>query len=213
MIKAAVISNGLQDLHHYFNSSHKVNYELLEITTNFDPNLGPYDLLVVPNGSDHIAMHKIKDKIADFLDQGKSLICVDGWFTNWIPGNQWIMDNSKKSIDVRYHLKKDTYGLFNNTNLDSFIYSNGISGWWSCGYIESAPQADVVLEDTWGRPIVVLDETTTNGLIFLTASGPLADKAGQTTDDENSMSDMATLFQNVLDLIAHKNEQVTQVSQ
>jgi hypothetical protein len=114
------------------------------------------------------------------------------------------MDNTKKSIDLRYRLKSDRYGLFENVNLDSFIFSHGISGWWSCGYIDAAAQADVIVEDTWKRPIIVLDEKSTNGLIFLTASGPLADNAGQTTDDANSTSDMAQLYQNVISLIVKK---------
>ena len=38
-----------------------------------------------------------------------------------------------------------------------------------------APGADVLLRDTWQRPMVVLDEVSTAGRMLLTASGPLAD--------------------------------------
>lgn len=207
MIKAAVISNGLHNLHDYFSSSDMITYHMLPVTANFNPDLTPYDLLVVPNGSDHIAMAKITSKIKNFLKDGKALICVDGWFTNWLPGNQWVMDNSKRSIDLRYTLDVDRYGLFDGVEIDSFIYSNGISGWWSCGYIDAASHADVVVKDTWDRPIIVLDEKSTNGLIFLTASGPLADKAGQLTDDVDSMNDMARLYQNVIRLVAKNQKQ------
>ncbi|ARN78800.1 hypothetical protein BST97_12815 [Nonlabens spongiae] len=207
MIKAAVISNGLEGLHHQFNSIEEVNYDILTIDAHFDPDLDLYDVLVVPNGSDHIALFKIKDKIKSFLDQGKALICVDGWFTRWIPGNQWIMDNTKKTIDVRYKIKNDRYGIFEDVDINSFIYSHGISGWWACGYIDAAPEADIVVEDTWNRPIIVLDEHTTNGLIFMTASGPLADATGQTTDDKSSMSDLPKLFKNVIKLIASKKQE------
>jgi hypothetical protein len=204
MIQAAVISNGIQGIHRYFMSSDRVTYNILTVDGNFDPDLESYHLLIIPNGCDHIAMAKLKNKVRSFLDMGKSLFCMDGWFTEWVPGNQWIMDNSKKSIEVRYALKTDRYNLFDDVNLESFIFSHGISGWWSCGYIEAAPLADVIVEDTWNRPIIVLDEKTTNGLMFLTASGPLGDSAGQATDDEHSMSDLTKLYQNVLSLVIER---------
>jgi len=207
MIEAAVISNGLQGVHAYFISNHRVRYHFLEVDEHFNPDLAPYELLVVPNGCDHIAMAKIKDSVKHFLDAGKSLFCMDGWFTDWVPGNQWVMDNSKKSIDVRYTLCTDRHNLFNDINIDSFIFSHGISGWWSCGYIIPAPHADVILKDTWNRAIIVLDETTTNGVMFLTASAPLGDTAGQATDDRNSMKDLVKLYQQLLDLIIGKSLQ------
>jgi hypothetical protein len=75
---------------------------------------------------------------------------------------------------VRYRARRDRRGLLAGVPLDHLNFSHGMSGWWACGFIEPAPGADVVLEDTWGRPVVVLDEATTAGAMLLTASGPLA---------------------------------------
>lgn len=206
MLQAAIISNGLQGLHHYFNSSELITYNWIEVTKNFNPDLSPYDVLIVPNGSDHIAMNKIKDKVHDFLNDGKSLLCFDGWFTDWIPGNQWTMDNSKKTIDVRYTIKNDSHELFKGVDINSLIYSHGISGWWSCGYIKVSHPDSVVVEDTWQRPIIVLDEKTTAGTMILTASGPLADHTGQTTDDQNAISDLGKLYQNMISFLIKKHK-------
>ena len=175
MVNALLISNNIAGLDEYYVSNELVQYTVGRITKDFDPDLTPYDLLVVPNGSDHVAMLKIKDKVRAFLDAGKALICSDGWFTDWVPGNQWVMDNSKRTIDIRYQLKTDRYGLFNDIDLNELTFSHGMSGWWACGYIRVADGADVVVEDTWQRPIIVLDEVSTNGIMLLTASGPLAD--------------------------------------
>ncbi|CCH54123.1 hypothetical protein BN8_03267 [Fibrisoma limi BUZ 3] len=175
MVNALLISNNIAGLDEYYVSNELVQYTVCRITKDFDPDLTPYDLLVVPNGSDHVAMLKIKDKVRAFLDAGKALICSDGWFTDWVPGNQWVMDNSKRTIDIRYHLKTDRYGLFSDVDLNELTFSHGMSGWWACGYIRAADGADVVVEDTWQRPIIVLDEVSTNGIMLLTASGPLAD--------------------------------------
>ncbi len=100
MLNALLISNNVAGLETYYVSSDLVQYTVCRITKDFDPDLMPYDVLVIPNGSDHVAMRKIKAKVRDFLDAGKSLVCSDGWFTDWVPGNQWVMDNTKKTIEL-----------------------------------------------------------------------------------------------------------------
>jgi hypothetical protein len=206
MIQAVVISNGLEGIQTYFVSNKLVTYTILEIEENFNPNLNSFDLLIVPNGCDHIAMASIKDKVAAFLDNGKVLFCFDGWFTNWIPGNQWIMSNEKKSIDVRYHIKTDRYQLLKDIDINQLIYSHNISGWWACGYIETSKNADVLLEDTWQRPIIVLDEKSTNGIMILTASGPLGDSGAIPSDEESSYAALGILYQNMLHFILKKKD-------
>lgn len=201
MLKALVIHNHIEGLTPLFQSQEKVRYDFAYTTADFDPDLTPYDLLIVPCGSDQIAMLKIKEKVKAFLEAGQTLFCFDGWFTDWIPGSQWVMDNTRKTIDIRYFLRSDRHQLLKDVALDSLIFSNGISGWWACGYIEAAPEAEVLLEDTWQRPIMVLDETTTPGKIILTASGPLSDKTYATTDDAKSEQDIARLYQNLIDFV------------
>ncbi|PKP50316.1 MAG: hypothetical protein CVT95_02660 [Bacteroidetes bacterium HGW-Bacteroidetes-12] len=206
-IKAAIISNGLEGLHYYYKSNKTISYSIIEITRDFNPYFSSFDLLIIPNGSDHIALYKIKNKIHQFLDEGKTLFCFDGWFTNWLPGSRWVMDNSKKTIDIRYKIKSDRRNLFKNVNIDGLIFSKGISGWWACGYIIPATDAEILLEDTWNRAIIILDETTTNGIIIATASGPLADITYQTTNDNNSMNDISILYKNLLEFIQNKIKQ------
>lgn len=197
MLQALLISNGIVGLDQWFVSGDLVRYTVCHVTRDFAPDLMGYDLLLVPNGSDHVAMLKIKDQVRAFLDAGKALVCADGWFTAWVPGNQWVMDNAHRTQDVRYFVDSDRHGLLHGLALDELNFSHGMSGWWACGYIQAAPGAEVVLHDTWQRPIVVLDETTTRGRMLLTASGPLADvtHAGQ------SDSALVTLYRNFLHLL------------
>lgn len=203
-IKAAVVSNGIEGLREYFVSSEVIHYSFLEITKEFNPDLDAFNLLIVPNGSDHIAMFKIKDKVAVFLEKGNTIFCFDGWFTNWLPNNQWIMSNDMKSIDQRYSVKSDCHNLLKNVNIDDLIYNNNISGWWSCGYIETTIDAEVILQDSWQRPVVVFDEKSTNGTIFLTASGPLGDKGIATNENNYLNNSLSQLYQNVVFLISKK---------
>jgi len=194
MLKALIISNGIEGLASLYADTENIAYHIVEVEKDFRPDLSGYDVLIVPNGSDHIAMYKIRDKIAAFLEEGKTLICVDGWFTDWVPGNRWIMDNTKKSIETRYRIKDDPFGISEQFSAEDLTFSHGISGWWSCGYIEPARDATVFLEDTWGRAIVVIDEKTTKGLTILTASGPAADFQYATTDDLKAYTAMSNLY-------------------
>lgn len=173
-LDAVVISNGLEGLGRMFPSDERVRFRTVPTSPDFAPDFAGADLVVVPNGSDHVAMQRAAGAVRTHLDGGGALFCFDGWFTPWVPGNRWVMDNSKATKDVRYRVRTDRHGLFAGVPVADFEFSHGMSGWWACGYIEPAPGADVVLEDTWGRAVVVLDEATTPGMMLLTASGPLA---------------------------------------
>ncbi len=221
MLDAVVISNAIIGLDRMFASNDRVCYRFAHVTPDFSVDLTGADLLVVPNGCDHVAMLAIKQTVRDFLDAGGTLFCFDGWFTDWVPGNQWRMDNSKPSRDVRYHVPTDRHRLMDGVRLDDLQFNHGISGWWSVGYIDASPNADVILADTWNRPIVVLDESTTNGRIVLTASGPLGDfaqsedpapsaaeryaHASETTETEDiaaeTYSALLTLYRNMVSLV------------
>ena len=175
MLSALVISNGIGAAEAY-RSNTDIRYDVIEIGPGFRFDADGYDVLLVPNGTDHVAMLHARDDVRAVLERGGALFCFCGWFTDWVPGNRWIHDNSYPTKDVRHHLGIDRHGLFAGVDLAKFDHNrHGISGWWACGYIEPAPDADAVLLDTWGRAVVVLDEATTPGLILATASGPLGD--------------------------------------
>ncbi|MCB0637448.1 MAG: hypothetical protein KDC54_12555 [Lewinella sp.] len=199
MIRAAVFDNGVVGLRPCYVDNDRIRYAFLPLDGGTEVDLAGYDLLIVPNGTDQVAVHRLREPIRAFLAQGKTLFCFDGWFTDWVPGNQWVMDNSRKTIDVRYRIGEDRYGFFDGIALDSFVFSNGISGWWACGYIEPAPGAEVLLADTWDRAVMVWDEVSTPGRMLLTASGPLGDSSYATTDDPNSLGDLARFYHQVLD--------------
>ncbi len=202
MLQALVVSNAIVGLNEAYVSNDRVEYRIEVITEDFNPDLSGIDLLIVPNGSDHVAMLRIKDQVHDFLEAGNTLFCFCGWFTNWIPGNQWKHDNTRATKDFLLAVRTDRYGLFDGLNLDKFNYNHGITGWWACGYIEANPEADVVLEDTWRRPIMVLDEVSTGGLMVLTASGPVGDYRRRPGIDDG----IAGLNQHLLELAARRKE-------
>ncbi len=178
MIQAVVIDNDTFGTRESFRDSERIQYQFANTGPGFAPDLSQADLLIVPNGSDHLAMLAIRAQVHDFLQRGGTLFCFCGWFTDWVPGNRWLHDISQPTSAIRYQIHEDRHGLLQDINLDEFIFNHGISGWWACGYIEAAPGAQVLLADTWQRPVIVVDESSMPGRMVLTASGPVSEGFG-----------------------------------
>ncbi|HVZ41702.1 MAG TPA: hypothetical protein VHI13_20645 [Candidatus Kapabacteria bacterium] len=202
MLNAVVVDNGIHGLERMFRSGAPVRYRFERVGAAFAPDLSDADLLIVPNGSDHVAMYRARNAVRAFLERGGALFCFDGWFTDWVPGNRWVMDNSRATRDVRYSVRTDRHGLFNGVAIESLVRSHGISGWWACGLIELASGADVVMEDTWGRAMIVVDRVSTPGTLILTASGPLGD-----VGFDGTFGDLSRLYHNMLGLVSERGAQ------
>jgi hypothetical protein len=197
LLRGIVVSNGIGGEQGYLGGP-DVDFSVAETGPDFALDLSNTDILLVPNGSDSVALGRQSSAIRAFLDHGGTLICCDGWVTPWVPGNEWVMDNDYRTIDVRYRMVSDRFGVMDGVDIDALIYRHGISGWWACGYINAAPGADVIVEDSWGRPIIVVDTVTTNGIMALTASGPIGPWAGD--DDGPSGAAINRLYENFLKL-------------
>lgn len=177
MLKGLVVGNGIGSEQYYPNRN-EISYTVQQIDARFALQLDGYDVLIIPNGTDHVALYRERQTIRRFLEQGKVLLCCCGWFLDWVPGNRWIHDNSKPTRDMRHIGGRDPLGLLQNVDLAKLdTNEHDISGWWACGFIEPAAGADVVLHDTWGRAVIVSDSVSTPGLMILTASGPIGDSS------------------------------------
>lgn len=200
MKRVLVVSNGI-GVESAFPNREDIEFDFVSTGRAFDPDLQAYDVFVAPNGTDHVALYSIRHKILDFLNSGKSVLCFCGWFLDWVPANRWVHDNSKLTRDVRHFVANDSNGFLKDVDLTQFDHDqHGISGWWSCGYIEPATEECVVLKDTWGRALVVADEVSTPGFLFLTASGPLGDYGGRGRGEHP----ISCLYDNLMQFIAKR---------
>ncbi|MFO0820915.1 MAG: hypothetical protein U1A77_23415 [Pirellulales bacterium] len=193
MLKGLVIDNGIGAVDS-FPSQPPWRMESVKTGPDFELRRRDCQLLIVPNGCDHVALWRVRHEIRQFLDDGGSLFCFCGWFTAWVPGNRWVHDNTHPTREARHFPRPDPRKLLDQVDLAPLDHnSHGISGWWACGYIETQDMNNALIVDAWGRPLVVADETTTRGFMFLTASGPL----GEYTYGEDSRC-LRVLYHNAL---------------
>lgn len=176
MLQAALIDNGTYGTSHYFADSAQLRFRRERIGPDWSPKFDGDDLIVVPNGSDHVALYRQRTAIDRLLQRGGSVLCFCGFFTPWLPGNVWVHDNLRPNREVRYHAVNDPLGLLDGVDIEQLaINEHGIRGWWACGDIHTDHADSVVLADTWNRAVLVADTRSTPGLIITTASGPLGD--------------------------------------
>jgi len=171
VINALVVSNGIAGLDAFYVDDDLVRYQFRPTTRDFTLDLRDTDLLIVPNGSDHVAMLKARDQVGEFVRSGGSLMCTDGWFTDWIPGHRWVMENSRPTKEVRYFVQRNDETIVDDEILHALIWHHGISGWWACGYIQSDDPVITMICDTWDRPENkgADDESLSSGAAAVTA--------------------------------------------
>ena len=181
MLNAALVHSGVVGTEHWFVDSADIRYRIERITDPWRPNFAHDDLIIVPNGANHVALYEARTAIAGVLARGAVLACFCGFFTPWIPGSTWRHDNSKPLRATRYHLRQDPLGLFDGVAVDDLTFeAHGISGWWACGEILTTHADSIVLVDNWDRVLLIADQHSTPGLIIATASGPLGDDSPAT---------------------------------
>lgn len=93
MLNVALIDSGVYGTTQYFAETPEVRYRIERIRDRWQPDFSADDLVVVPNGANHVALYEARGAIRTFLDGGGTLACFCGFFTPWIPGNQWVHDN------------------------------------------------------------------------------------------------------------------------
>lgn len=195
-----IISNGTGNITPYLeHQPDKLSFVVAETGPDFSLQLDGIDVLLVPNGSDHVALGRAAATVRAFLDRGGMLLCFDGWVSSWVPGHTWVMDNRQRTVDTRYAIRTDRLGIMDGVDVDALTFRHGISGWWACGYIDSPAGADVVLDDQLGRAVIAIDTVTTNGIMVLTASGPVGPSVRRSEPDASALA-LDRLYNNLVEL-------------
>lgn len=205
----AVLDNGIGYIGQVFSSENYPDHTFsvipaLELGSN---DLGDVDMFIAPNGTDHVALFRNREKIRALLDSGGSLLCCCGWTTDWIPGNRWEMQTNIPLRTYEVSLPNPEHPILSGARSEELNISNGKRGFWACGHIEASPDAVPLMVNNLNEPIMIVDEGTTRGTIIATASGPLpAFGEGTTADDGDPRHSFDIIFENILDYCAARTE-------
>lgn len=195
MLTAALIHNGVHGTERHFADTAQLRYRVERVGRAWRPDFSNDDLVVVPNGADHVALYAARTAIDAVLSRGGAVLCFCGCFTPWLPGAVWIHDNSRPNREVRYRVTADPLGLMDGVDPARLSTEpHGISGWWACGFLRTVHSSSVVLMDTWQRPVLIADTLSTPGLIVATASGPLGDSDPAMSSGEGPLR----LYRNII---------------
>ena len=66
-LKGLIIDNGIGSGGGYPDQP-EIVFDRVVTGRHFQPDLSPYDLLIVPNGADHVAMLRLQDQVKQMLD-------------------------------------------------------------------------------------------------------------------------------------------------
>lgn len=165
-------------------------------------DLSPFDMFIAPNGTDHVALYKSREKIRAFLDEGKIVMCFCGWTTDWIPGARWVMqtDIPLRTYSIRF--PNPAHPVLEGVGIEEVNLSNGKRGFWSCGHIEVTPNAEVLMMNNLNQCVMFVDEKTTRGAIVATASAPVPGFGEK--GKEGNLHAFDQLFENLLRWSEHK---------
>jgi hypothetical protein len=157
-------------------------YRVERIGRAWRPCFADDDVVLVPNGANHLALFEARASLHEFVARGGALLCFCGFFMPWLPGLHWRHNFCHPLRDVSYHLVHDSLGLFDGVSAHELcVDEHGLRGGWACGEILDAPEHSVVLRDNFQRVLMVADQRRHAGLVIATASGPLFDDQGGTT--------------------------------
>lgn len=193
-MRIALIDNGVAGLGDYYVAGPGIEYRRERITARWQPDFSADDVLLAPNGTDHVALYEARNAVHALLARGGAVLCFCGFFTPWLPGSQWRHDIGAPLGALRYALRHDALALFEGVEPEALCQdAHGIRGGWACGTIVTAHPTSVVLVDNFARVLMIADQRTTPGLIIATASGPVWDEA-----PTRAASGVRHLYRNIL---------------
>ena len=180
MMHIALIHSGVTGTEQCYRGDAALRYRRERITADWQPCFDNDDVVLVPNGANHVALYEARARLHAFLERGGALLCFCGFFTPWLPGNQWRHDIGRDLRQLRYRVLRDELQLFDGVDAEELcVDSHGIRGGWACGDIVTQHSDSVVMTDNYQRTLLVADRRSTGGLIIATASGPLSDDTPQ----------------------------------
>ena len=150
------------------------NFTIIDQYAFAEMDLSCFKAIVVHDFIDQIFMEKHKEKIADFLNEGKIVVWGGHLATPWLPGCPLFTPAEiKQHSDYRISIAKE-HPIFAGVDPDDMTYNKGVAGFFSRGSHTPVPaDAEVLLLLAGEIPITYIDRKTTKGTIFVHAGRDL----------------------------------------
>ena len=176
-----VVYAGLHFQHNVFTRpEYADDFELLHMRTLETTDLLNYRVLVVPRESNQEVLYRMKPKIRQFLEQGRTFVSFGEMVVPWLPELRW----QRRPVDVRYQsddpktwdkgrvqtddlrIEEPDHELFEGITLDDMK-------WHFHGVFDPLPGQRTLLSDS--RPdgaVILIDETHFAGKLLATTLDP-----------------------------------------
>ncbi|AHC13816.1 hypothetical protein [Salinispira pacifica] len=120
-------------------------------------DLGVFDLIIVPRGSDQDALYAHRGKIKEYLDGGGTLASFGEVTTDWLPGARW--DGVLPSDDGPLAFAA-THPVLTALQPVDLHWHKGYTGWCCHGHFRVPENGDVLVRTERGDPVMYIDTTT-----------------------------------------------------
>ena len=175
-----VVYSGLHFHHDLFTKpEYADDFELVHTRVIETTDLLKYNLLVVPRESNQEVLHRIKPRIRQFLDQGRTLVSFGEMTVPWLPNCRW--ENRRPKICYRsddpgswdkgkvqtepLRIEDPDHSLFQGITLDDMK-------WHFHGIYWPQKGQRTLLSDGQGGAVIMVDEANFAGRMLVTTLDP-----------------------------------------
>lgn len=167
------------------------NYDLPDV------DLSAFVGLVITNYTDEGFMVKHKALFEQYLAQGGVIFSTAEMGESYIPNvPEWRRSPTPiRERDIIVVNKE--YPMFKNIEEYDLNYRQGVKGFFTRGYFEHVPaQAEIIVQDEIGAPIIYVDRHSTNGTIIAGAGTDLYQMYRQETAQSSTAHRLtSTIFE------------------
>ena len=162
--RIGAVYSGISYQHGVLNSEeYRERVEILPVCDLPETDLTAYDVLIFPRGTDQEITYGIRHKIRGFLDSGRVVVSFGEVTKEWLPSCNW--DGVVPEDDGPLEIKKK-HPVLERLEAQDLHWHKGATGWCCHGHFIASPDAEVLVTNELGDPVMYIDRQSTRGVIL-----------------------------------------------
>lgn len=162
MVRIGAIYSGVSYQKFLLDTKEAASIEPTYICSLSEMDFGLFDILLILRGSDQEILLRNRDKLIDFLNSGKILICFGETFTNWLPYYEWKFDLEHDIGPYKFVVDHPILGGLKPEDVE--FHSDRTC---SHGHYIPPKNAKVFVETLDGKAVGIIDNTSFKGTLVL----------------------------------------------